>query len=200
MTIQVYGLDYLTPVMNWFNNWQTILLFTIITGLLIYFFYRVNLSNDDSCLDAMTHYGFNFALLIVYGLCLFLVSRYIQELSFFYSIVLTILFYSINITILTIVLLFLRRWKIKRWILSKIEVLNNLKKIDKKTSDIVQGIRYICIHGDHQYLNEFLDDIHYKFISKTADTNIIQIKKIMISYDKYDSINIFEDKNKKPKK
>jgi hypothetical protein len=106
---------------------------------------------------------------------LFNAGQYVTNTDVIYTMIFTILFYGVNITILTIGLIILRRWKIKRWIISKVDI------FDKLTKEKKQKIKTLCDDNDHQYLDMFRLDIYKEKIDK----------------NKYYNINVWENKNRK---
>ena len=171
MNIQIYGINYFQSVINWFSSIYTIIILIILTGIFIYYFYKINFTNNEWSLSNI-HYLINIGLIIIYGILLFYISKFLLNLELVYSIIFTVLFYGVSIFLLTVVLLILRRYKIKKYILSKIDDINNNKDKEK--------IKTVCVNGEHKYLDWFKKDIE---------------RNKKIDKQKYITINIFKDEN-----
>ena len=198
MGLEIYGLQTFSSIVNWFSDWKAFLLFVIVTALVCYFFYKINFINSDKALSPAGHYGYNSMLMIGYGLILFWVSNYVLQMDLVYSMIFTIGFYSISIYILTITLIILRRYKIKKWLLNKLDNINELKF--KQQYDLLDK----CNNGEHKYLTDLILDltgtdwIDIPTYEKEKHSNKIYFKPkldIDMLKEKYNNINIWQDKN-----
>jgi hypothetical protein len=132
----------------------------------------------------VVYYITSFGVLFVYGVCLFWVSKYILNLDLVYSLIFTVIFYAGSITLLTIILIILRRWKIKRWIIFNIKIIKAIDKNSHIDIKYYDELDKICGEGDHKYLDMFKKDL---------------TKYMDIDMNKYQKINIWKDENMNPK-
>ena len=181
--IELYGLEKFSGLKNWFNNYLTIILFILIIGVFAYLFYKQNFCLNKYSYSGANHYVLNFLLIVGTGFGLTFVGNYLSNIDSIYSLIITVLFYSANIFVLTLILIFIRRHKLKQWTISKAELLNT----GKITEYEFNLLRSDCEDAGHAYTDLLLQEIKkYDLKSKSNKT---------ISLDKYKNINIWEDRN-----
>jgi hypothetical protein len=178
METTIYGLkDIIINFSNWFTTPITIVLFILINALLIYYFYKLNFVVNDDSIDSSIHYLFNLLLITPYLIIIFGVGHYII-INNLLSIIITCLFYSATLFILVLFLIFLRRYKIKKWIIQQI---NNINNTSEKNTTLINKLKKLISFEKHDYLEMLLKDLN---------------KKKKIDINKYKKLNIFENKNR----
>jgi len=209
MDIKIYGLNLFADVVNWFSSPYALILFFIITAAAGYLFYKLNFTEHENSTRASNHYGFNILLIGVYGILLFWVSKYVLKMDLIMSVIFTGIFYSVSIFALTMILIFMRRSKLKKFVINSAKWIND-NPMAWKYDNKIDKIRLKCIEGDHYYTNMLLKDID---LPKPSDKDIYDenknfVKTIYpkdnewkgkgkrpIDVSKYEALNIWENKN-----
>lgn len=180
--VEIFGLGIFENVMNWFTTPLTIILFLIVTCVTGYFFYKHNFNRIKN-FEASHDYSINIVLILFYGLFLFWVSKYLLHIDLIFSLIITAIFYSVSIFVLTVTLIILRRRKIKKYCIESVIEIN--KQFVKEK---VYQINVNCMAANHKYTDMLKEDIIR--IEKTGGT---------IDINKYKNIDIWQDKNQHPK-
>lgn len=202
MGIQIYGLEYFVDVVNWFKSPWTILLLALLMLVIMYFFYEVNFTRHKDETNAVHHYLSNIGLFGACGAILFWVSKFVLKMDLIWSAIITLIFYSVLLYVLTITMIIMRRNKIKKWIIEKVYFINNNTnmKWTQKDDNPLYKIRAKCIEDGHKYLDWFLEDIDGNefYTDKDGDTcSVPYAGKRPIDIAKYQQINIWKDENMK---
>ena len=192
MSITIYGLKIFENVINWFSNIYLTIILAIILSILTYFFVKINFgSYAEDSLHPMEHYGWNTILFTVLGVVMFWVSKYIIKVDTVLSVLVTLIFYSSIIFILTVSMIIMRRYKIKHYCIQSAYWLNVNQTIKCTGGSIVDTIRSQCINGKHKYLTMLARDI-----DDDLDYDERKVyNRPLINIDKYEQINIWTDEN-----
>ena len=102
------------------------------------------------------------------------------------SVIFTGIFYSVSIFVLTITMIFMRRSKLKKYVIKSAKWINDNPTIEWKDdyNNPIYKIRMKCIEADHQYTDWLKTDIDRRKKSEKP-----------IDLAKYEAINIWENKN-----
>jgi len=218
--MQIYGLKYLKDVLNMFDTTWGIILFFIIIFLAIYIFIKNNFSfknkiGNDIFFDDGRFYFENGMLFIFTVGALLLFGHYIVFENLFLSIIFTGIFYAVSIFLLTLFLIFMKRYQIKHFILYSLDKINELidnKKEIKTTVDKIfwnsvfskaNNLKYNFVQKD-KYLMLYilegnLNSIEHMYIVKFIKAlSKIDLEK-GIDTTPFENINIFQDINMKAK-
>jgi hypothetical protein len=202
MNIHIYGIEQFASVTNWFQSSMTILLLAIFTFVVSYLFYKLNFTRHNDETSAVHHYMSNIGLFAGYGVILFWVSRFVLQLDLIWSAILTLVFYSVLLYVLTITMIIMRRNKIKRWVIEKANFINDNPRMKWKqdNDNPLYKIRSKCIEDGHKYLDWLLKDIDGNKLETDKEGDLATVPyagERPIDISKYQKINIWKDENMK---
>jgi uncharacterized protein YacL len=198
MDIRIYGIEHFSNVINWFQSLYTILLLAIFTFVVAYFFYKLNFVRHKDETSSTHHYILNVLIFGIYGVILFWVSKFVLKMDLMMSAIFTLVFYSLLLYVLTITMIIMRRHKIKRWVIDKINFINNNPNLEWKREEHnpLYIIRSKCISDGHKYLDWFLEDIDGVKGIDSENKKACGGKR-PLDITKYRKINIWKDENMK---
>jgi hypothetical protein len=218
--MQIYGLKYLKDVSNMFNTTWGIILFCLIIFIAVYIFIKHNFSfknklGNDIFFDDGRFYFENSMLIVITFAALMVFGHYIVFENLFLSIVFTGIFYAVSIFLLTLFLIFMKRYQIKKFILYHLNTINDMLIKKQAIKTYVENVFWNAVFMKHKdlkyqfvYKNERLilqrtsgdlKEIEHmyvvKFIDALSDINLKQ----GIDIKPFEDINIFKDINMKAK-
>lgn len=188
MNVEIYGLSNLfASAGGWFSSGYAVILALIIVAAAVYAFFKINFSTKTYVMNAGHHYGLNGGLFIALLILAFWAGGFMTQIGLVYSVIFTILFYGVSIFALTLILIFLRRYKIKKYLVVSAKWINAHPgcKWTDNSNNPVYIIRSACVDADHAYSDWFMKELEAQ---KGKE-------KIHMNVKTYESINIWKDEN-----
>jgi len=210
MGVTIYGLELFNALGNYFysgdGSYIGIIMLVLLLGVGVYGLYLVN---KWKYMVYRTYLYYPINLIFIVG-CLGLimyVAKFVLYTDIIVSSFFTLIFYSTSIFILTLVLLFMRRYKIKHHILNDIDYLNDILKEKNNIVEEFNDYRHYTFGfadwtrtyklNDNKLVMEINGKIKtsHQYLTMYAESLIkIDVKK-GIDKTKFKALKVFENKN-----
>jgi hypothetical protein len=220
MEMEIYGLKFFSKIANLFDTPLGIVLFSIIIFLALYIFIKHNFSfknkiGNDIFFDDGRFYFENAMLFIITLTVLLVFGHYIIFENLFLSVIFTGIFYAVSIFLMTLFLIFMKRYQIKKFILYELNTINDMLINKKPIKEYVQKVFWYTVFMKHNNLEyKFvydkdhlilqrtkgeLKEIEHMYVVKFIDALSKINLKDGINIEPFKNINIFQDVNMKAK-